>query len=191
LSLGLGSIPLLQQVAAGRSRRSTSTKKMARYQLRPSVIPGIGGTELPDGLKAMRVSCGEGHALCVLNCGAVLAWGRNNCGQLGTGTTLNGFLCDSFSPILLPPFLSSKHEKLDSKLTALFSSANPSTRYSRIMEQLLHTDGTPAKYKGGRISAMDVVCGAFHSLCLDSEGNVWSWGARGTVKINQCRNSLC
>lgn len=184
LCLGLGPIPLIQQATAGRSRRPTPTKKMARYQLRPSMIPGIGGTELPDGLRAMRVSCGEGHALCVLNCGAVLAWGRNNCGQLGIGTSVNGFLCDAFSPTILPPFLPPKNEKLDSKLTALFSNANPSTKYSRIMEQLLANSAT-AKYKVGRISAKDVVCGAFHSLCLDSEGNVWSWGARGTANMIQ------
>jgi hypothetical protein len=133
----------------------------------------------------MRISCGEGHGLCVLNCGAVLAWGRNNCGQLGIGTSVNGFLCDAFSPIILPPFLPTHDRKFDAHLSASFAPANPSMRYSQIMDTLLVTGSATAAasmYNSGRVFGKDVVCGAFHSLCLDSEGIVWSWGARGTIE---------
>ena len=180
----MGDIPVLEGAAAGRARRrhgngAAAGKKLARYQGRPTLIKGIGVGgegigEGEEGLRAVRVACGDGHAVCVLQCGALLSWGRNNCGQLGLGPSVTGFLCDAFSPSLCPPFLPTRDTRLDVRLSRSFPCENPSLRYSRQMEALLGGSVSP-----GRVTAVDVTCGAFHSICLDSDGHAWTWGARG------------
>ena len=32
---------------------------------------------------------------------------------------------------------------------------------------------------GSQVRAVSVACGSYHSLVIDGEGYVWSWGARG------------
>jgi alpha-tubulin suppressor-like RCC1 family protein len=48
--------------------------------------------KLPKGVKASRMSAGANHSLAVTSTGKVLAWGENNDGQVGDGTTTNAML---------------------------------------------------------------------------------------------------
>ena len=45
--------------------------------------------DLPSGVTAKQVSCGYWHSLALCSDGTVYAWGENNNGQLGNGTTTN------------------------------------------------------------------------------------------------------
>ena len=45
--------------------------------------------DLPSGVTAKQVSCGYWHSLALCSDGNVYAWGENNNGQLGNGTTTN------------------------------------------------------------------------------------------------------
>ena len=50
----------------------------------PTLIEGaIQGKFVTD------VACGSHHSLCLTKDGDIYAWGQNNCGQIGTGTTTN------------------------------------------------------------------------------------------------------
>lgn len=39
--------------------------------------------------RVVKISCGDSHALALLSDGRLLSWGKNDCGQLGDGTTQN------------------------------------------------------------------------------------------------------
>ena len=177
---GLGPIPVVQMTIPGRSswmrRGSRATtggsRKLARYQLRPAEVLGLGRQEM----RAVSVSCGEAHALCVLAGGALLVWGQNHCGQLGCGVSAAGQLCDAFSPLLLPPFLgasaTSHSRRLQAQLAARFRWGQPSVRFAEALREAMEEPN-------GRVSAASAVCGTYHSCVIDSLGHAWTWGARG------------
>ena len=60
------------------------------------------GVKVPSGDKIKSVAEGCFHSLALTTTGAVLAWGENSTGQLGTGSTANS---DVPVPVDLPPGL--------------------------------------------------------------------------------------
>jgi alpha-tubulin suppressor-like RCC1 family protein len=157
--LGLGAIPQAPLL----NRRSGGGKKLLKYQLKPARVLGVEN--------AVDIACGEAHVLCALADGSLLAWGQNSLGQVGTGPARSGVLRDAFSPVLVPPFVARERREADSR--RLFA-REANARYQR----LARSPG-PAE-DGEEVRAQRVFCGAFHSLCIDRGGHVWSWGSRGS-----------
>ncbi len=162
---------------------ANTTTKLAKYQLRPARILSIDS--------AIQVACGEAHTLCLLKGGQVLVWGQNSLGQLGLGPTRSGVIKDAFKPILLAhfgrnPFPSTERiqesikegkgwediEKEREKWS-VFQPKEPNTEYEQIVKHKQQETITT-------VSAINVYCGAFHSLVIDNYGHAWSWGARGS-----------
>lgn len=118
---------------------------------------------------AVSVSCGEAHALCVLRCGSVLAWGQNSCGQLGCGPSASGALADAFRPVLVAGFGSA--HRLDAA-----ASAHPHQQFL-----LKHSSGEYLRRlsgggdSSGAVAARTACCGAFHSAVVDTNGLPWTW----------------
>lgn len=56
--------------------------------------------KLPTGVRIKAISAGNGHNLALTTTGQILAWGFNNFGQLGDGTTKER---DTPVPVALPP----------------------------------------------------------------------------------------
>ena len=83
-------------------------RRLARYLLRPRYVDiggewndittsssssgttpsGSGSIYIPN--KATEIAAGESHAVVVLDCGGVVVWGQNSCGQLGIGISPAG-----------------------------------------------------------------------------------------------------
>lgn len=155
--LGLGNAPFL--------KAKKRQKKVARYQLRPSLIKGIGS--------AVSVACGEAHCLCLLKNGTILTWGQNSCGQLGIGPTRSGFLKDEVYPVKLYPFVES---------TDPIKSSSSSVNSQR--------SSSSSTYKQSVVHAKSVHCGSYHSVVIDVDGYAWSWGARGSPCIGHQDSEL-
>lgn len=120
---------------------------------------------------AVSVSCGEAHTLCLLRNGCLLAWGQNSCGQIGNGPSSSGMLNDAYRPVLVPHFGSIRAEDCG---IGRFAMRMGNSKYEAKLQRLLN-GSTPAGCQG-RL----VVCGAFHSVCVDSRGLAHTWGARGS-----------
>lgn len=134
--------------------------KASRYQLSPLKVP----------IHLTALAVGAAHVLGVTGDGSVVAWGANALGQLGTGPTRLGVLRDAFSPMLLGHF-------------------GPA-----------HSGGGMAMKDGcnayeaalcsNRPAAVKVFAGSYHSLALDADGKLFSWGARGAPCLGQGASPL-
>lgn len=132
-----------------------------------------------------------------------MTWGQNSCGQLGTGPTPSGFLIDALTPVYVEPFAppvhgpqgSAHHSRTavepevgagaadkgdtdevatedEDESVATASSAEPPKR------RLIPSRGT-LRMPRPRVRARQIAAGSYHSLVIDEEGKLWTWGARG------------
>eukprot|EP00595_Chromulina_sp_UTEXLB2642_P003436 CAMPEP_0196761384 /NCGR_PEP_ID=MMETSP1095-20130614/607_1 /TAXON_ID=96789 ORGANISM="Chromulina nebulosa, Strain UTEXLB2642" /NCGR_SAMPLE_ID=MMETSP1095 /ASSEMBLY_ACC=CAM_ASM_000446 /LENGTH=816 /DNA_ID=CAMNT_0042110859 /DNA_START=608 /DNA_END=3055 /DNA_ORIENTATION=- len=96
---------------------------------------------------AVKIACGSSHSLCLLSDGSLLSWGQNCFGQIGCGTS-SGLMSDQQRPVTIRPFQS----------------------YIRTYSE----PWTWAWEKG--VKVIDICAGDTHSLVVDTEQCVWSWG---------------
>eukprot|EP00981_Chlorochromonas_danica_P004559 scaffold912_cov187-Ochromonas_danica.AAC.37 len=153
--LGLGPIPTVT------SRRSgANASKLARHLLHPMIVP------LPPQSEAIQLAAGHAHVLCLLTTGHVLSWGYNNMGQLGIGPSRMGVLRDSFTPVLVSHF-GPPINPGDPLWKTLATDGN------------VHYDLLARETSSHKPIVSQICCGSYHSVCVDLQGRVYSWGARG------------
>jgi alpha-tubulin suppressor-like RCC1 family protein len=87
------------------------------------------------------------------------SWGQNSHGQLGHGLTASGYLCDAFTPYVVPSFC----ETLDDDNIGTGQVFSSTTRL--MYENTLDRESRP-----GRVYFIS--CGATHSLAQCTQGMV-------------------
>ena len=150
------------------------------------------------GLKAIQVDAGGEHSLAVDKEGNVWAWGRNENGQLGNGTSSKYSsapvrVCDPEHPtdaskglVAIKVAAGGAHSlaidkngdtwawgfnsygQLGNGTSSGFNGANPVP--GRVRDPN-HPDDTSKSLKSVQISA-----GFEHTIAIDAQGNTWSWG---------------
>jgi alpha-tubulin suppressor-like RCC1 family protein len=130
-------------------------------------------------------SAGGFHNLAIKD-GALWAWGRNNVGQLGTGT---GSLVN---PAAVPG--------MGSGITAINAGINHSLAikdgavygwgynlHGQVGNGTAGNTNVTAPFAIPSLSSgfVDVAAGAFHSLALTADGRVWAWGEADTGQLGQ------
>jgi alpha-tubulin suppressor-like RCC1 family protein len=135
----------------------------------PSQVKGEDGMDLTD---VTAVAAGTYHSL-ALKEGKVLAWGKNNIGQLGDGTKTNRRTpvhTSGLSGIVAIAAGCSHSLALDNDGTVWvwgrnsFSQLGDGTKTSRLIPVPVLSGVTAIAAKGD------------YSLALDNDGMVWSWG---------------
>ena len=132
-------------------------------------------TQIPGLENIAQIACGFGQCLARTADGEVYAWGRNNCGQLGIGTTYN-----AKEPVLLE-----LENIVDIQCGGKFSMAMDAEGNiwgwgDNESGQLLDTGKkkkvtAPLKLEvSGRFT--QIACGGSTALGLDQAGKLWSWG---------------
>ena len=142
-----------------------------------------------------EVACGSHHSVCLTKDGDIYAWGQNNCGQIGTGTTTN----QSTPRKVSSPFAGKKVTSIScgqtSTMVALESgevygwgyNGNGQLGLGNNINQL-----SPSRVASLQGCVVKVVCGYAHTLALSDEGELYGWGANsygqlGTGnKANSC-----
>jgi alpha-tubulin suppressor-like RCC1 family protein len=150
--------------------------------------------QLPGPPLVTAIAAGENHSLALDSRGVVWAWGANGDGQLGLGYD-NSFEVYAL-PITFPE---------GTVITAIAAGANHSLALDsegnvwawgnngqgqlgissfdekhNVPEKLIHFPPNT------RITA--IAGGGFHSLALDSGGNVWAWGANAAGQLGNGQN---
>ena len=124
---------------------------------------------------ATAIAAGDHHNLALLNTGTVMAWGQNNFGQLGDGTTTNRNTAVAVSGLSGVSAIAAGQNHS----VALLSNGNVMTWGYNNDGQL--GDGTTTTRKtpvtvSSTTSASAIAAGKNHNLVLMSGGNVKAWG---------------
>lgn len=123
-----------------------------------------------------RVEAGDAHALALLPSGAVWAWGYNNYGQLGDGTTST-----RLAPVQVGslPASGTAISGWGHSLLALGTSGGRAWGWGTSGQ--LGNGGSVSRSTPVTVSTLTnvqaVAAGYNHSVALDGSGAVWAWGA--------------
>ncbi|KAL8593917.1 hypothetical protein ACOMHN_032338 [Nucella lapillus] len=127
------------------------------------------------------VACGSHHSMALTAEGEVYAWGQNNCGQVGNGTTANQPTPRRVSPAL------GGHKAVaitcgqTSSLTLLENGEVYGWGYNGNGQLGLGNNvnqPNPCRLTGLQgVVIRQLVCGYAHTLALSDKGELYSWGA--------------
>jgi alpha-tubulin suppressor-like RCC1 family protein len=122
---------------------------------------------IPDSAIISDIACGKSHMLCCSKNGELFAWGDNRCAQLGISS-------------------------VDTQQSnATFSAMSYLIGYSTHNELSAVIATSPALSNAlPGLKATKVACGAYHSLCLTSDGTVYSWGRFANGRLGQFMDDL-
>ena len=137
-------------------------------------VPGIGS--------AVAIACGQRSSLALLANGTVLAWGRNNAGQLGDGTSVNR---NTPTPVagltnVIAIAAGTEHSlalRSDGSVWAWGSNVNGKLGDGSTVNRLTPT----ATLLTAGITA--IAAGSTNSLALRNDGAVLAWGINETGQL--------
>lgn len=152
-----------------------------------------------SGKVVTTVACGSHHSVVLTSEGEVFAWGQNNCGQIGSGTTTN-----QSTP---KKIIYTHASKFPSALAVKVACGQTSTMMVLDSGELfgwgyngngqLGIGNNINQLSPCRVSALSglvivkVVCGYAHTLALSDEGLLYAWGANSYGQLGIGNKSNC
>ncbi len=136
-----------------------------------------------EGAELKAIAAGQGHSLALKNDGTVWAWGLNQDGQLGDGTTT-----DSSTPVQVNDPTDSSGYLTDVSAIAAGSSHSLALKSdgtvwawgNNFSGELGDGTTTDSSNKPVQVSELDgieaIAAGGSLSLALKNDGTVWAWG---------------
>ncbi|XP_031661403.1 RCC1 and BTB domain-containing protein 1 isoform X3 [Oncorhynchus kisutch] len=130
--------------------------------------------------RVTEVACGSHHSLALTNTGEVYAWGYNNCGQVGSGSTANQPTPRRVSNCLQNKVVVSITCGQTSSLAVVENGEVYGWGYNGNGQLGLGNNGnqlTPCRLVGLQgLCVLQIVSGYAHSLALTDEGLLYAWG---------------
>ncbi|XP_058040409.1 RCC1 and BTB domain-containing protein 1-like [Ahaetulla prasina] len=131
--------------------------------------------------KVTEVACGSHHSLALSSDGDVYAWGYNNCGQVGSGSTANQPTPRRVSNCLQAKVAVSIACGQTSSVAVIDNGEVYGWGYNGNGQLGLGNNGnqlTPCRVAALQgVCVMQIVCGYAHTLALTDEGLLYAWGA--------------
>jgi probable HAF family extracellular repeat protein len=176
---GMGMIDLNSSVTLSGGDYFNSAKRINdRGQL--TVETTLGHAYLLTPVVTPAISAGDNHTCVLTNAGAILCWGANGSGQLGTGTTTN-----SATPVAVAGFSS-----VASGIAAGYADTCAITNTGGAMQcwgsniagqigngSTVSPVITPTSITTPPNVVNAMATGGLHTCALDGTGGVWCWGA--------------
>jgi alpha-tubulin suppressor-like RCC1 family protein len=139
----------------------------------------------------IQIVSGCAHSLALLANGSIFSWGANNVGQLGVGTTIP----QTNSPVMVTGGLSNVIQIASGCGHSLALLANGSifvwgqNQYGQLGIGTVFQTNSPVMVTGGLSNVIQISGGAYHSLALLENGNVYSWGWNRYGQLGDGTNS--
>ncbi|KAK0066591.1 RCC1 and BTB domain-containing protein 1 [Biomphalaria pfeifferi] len=146
----------------------------------PGFIPGLVTTNVIN-RKVVKIACGSHHTMALLSDGEVYAWGQNNCGQVGTGSSTNqpsprkiiATIGTRFAVAIACGQTSSMALLDNGEVYGWGYNGNGQLGIGNNVNQ-----PNPCRVVALQsIIITQIVCGYAHTLALSDEGSIYSWGA--------------
>ena len=145
----------------------------------------LGKVPLPTGVRQFtQISVGFGHSLALDADGNLYSWGRNDCGQLGYGTTDDNSHATP-SKVAMPAGVTefTRISAGTDYSLALGSDGNLYSWGETVFNALGRNPSTTPANQPGKVTMpagvrqfTQISAGYTHSLALGSDGNLYSWG---------------
>ena len=148
-------------------------------QLVPVQVVGVGGAGFLTNIAAISASGTNNHSLAVSDTGVVYAWGLNNAGQLGDGTTTQQMApvaVIGLSGIFTAVSAGNNHSlalRNDGTVWAWGSNNNGQLGIGTID---FGAHSTPVQVPG-LTGVAAISAGNLSSFALKSDGSIWAWGS--------------
>ncbi|PXY81119.1 hypothetical protein DKK72_00740, partial [Bifidobacterium indicum] len=166
---------------------TTLTARWGRWGADPAQGPWRGGTDVridtpTSRVRFAQVSAGQSHSLAVGSDGNLYAWGNNQNGQLGDGTTTNQTASTMATTPAGKRFVQvaaggSHSMALDRDGTVWTWGSNEKGQLGRTPDDS-NSAGKPGQAATpAGVTFIAVSAGADHSTALDRDGNIWTWGS--------------
>ena len=161
-----------------------------QWSIHPTSGPRTGGNDVridpPNRIAFSQVSSGQFHSLALGSDGNAYAWGRNDCGQLGTGG-MEGASARRTTPVMVkvPDGVKFTHVSnggwysmaLDRDGRIWTWGNNEAGRLGRGSVGVGNCYPTPGLASTPpNVQFIAISAGNIHSMALDRDGNVWTWG---------------
>lgn len=134
-----------------------------------------------SGQLVVKVACGSHHSLALTRDGEIYAWGQNNCGQVGTGTTANQPTPRKISSVIGARNVVSISCGQTSSVALLENGEVYGWGYNGNGQLGLGNNvNQPVPCRIHALQSIvisQIVCGYAHTLALSDEGVLYTWGA--------------
>ncbi|XP_028577631.1 RCC1 and BTB domain-containing protein 1 isoform X3 [Podarcis muralis] len=131
--------------------------------------------------KVIEVACGSHHSIALSSDGDVYAWGYNNCGQVGSGSTANQPTPRKVSNCLQTKVVVGVACGQTSSIAVVDNGEVYGWGYNGNGQLGLGNNGnqlTPCRVAALQgLCVMQVACGYAHTMVLTDEGLLYAWGA--------------
>ena len=136
--------------------------------------------DLPE--KPAQVACGFGQVLVITEQGEVYAWGRNNKGQVGNGSTRHTMTPTKLSLQNIVQVCGGAQFSLalDSE-GRLWGWGDNEFHIISPSKEAYYT--TPVLIDMGDIQIASIEAGGYHAAVVDTEGRVWTWGKNDVFQL--------
>jgi alpha-tubulin suppressor-like RCC1 family protein len=151
--------------------------------------------KLPDGTPlagVMALSAGSEYSVALRNDGSVWAWGLNNYGQLGDGTTVNRLTPVQVAGLADVIAVAAGYEhtvalKADGSVW-LWGYNHGGTLGNGVKSVVNQVQPVPAKLpNGSQLSGIvTIAAGSRHTLALSGDHTVWAWGLNSDQMGTKC-----
>jgi alpha-tubulin suppressor-like RCC1 family protein len=148
--------------------------------LSPVQVKGPGGVGVLDNVLA--ISAGQNHSLALKSDGTVWAWGLNDVGQLGNGTTTNSPVPVQVAGLTGVAAVSAGEVHSLALLTDGTVRAWGDNFFGELGDGTTTTRKTPVQVKGpGGVGVLNnvqaIAAGGHFSVALRNDGTAWAWGS--------------
>ena len=176
---------------SGNTCSNTKTITIAGGSTTTNYNPAL--VNFPVGVITKAIVAGGYHSLALTTDGKIYAWGNNQYGQLGDGTTLS-----KISPVLvnLPPGVTAKAISAGLSFSAALTSDGKvytwgDNQYGQLGDGTTISKTSPVLVNlPPNVNITTISSGIHHNLALTADGKIYGWGSNASGEVGDGTNVM-